>query len=45
MVLETAVNGQADLIVTFNLPHFGQSASKFGIRTRRPPQALSILEV
>jgi PIN domain len=45
MVLETAVNGQADLIVTFNLPHFSPGAHRFGIRPMRPPQALSILEV
>jgi predicted nucleic acid-binding protein len=45
MVLETAVNGQADLIVTFNLPHFSPGARRFGIRARRPPQALLILEV
>jgi putative PIN family toxin of toxin-antitoxin system len=45
MVLETAVNGQADLIVTFNLTHLSRGARRFGIRARRPPEALSILEV
>jgi|SRR5271166_2640602 len=45
MVLETAVNGQADLIVTFNLTHLRVPASRFGIRARRPPEALSILGV
>ncbi len=45
MVLETAVNGQADLIVTFNVTHLKHGARRFGIRATRPPEALSILEV
>jgi putative PIN family toxin of toxin-antitoxin system len=45
MVLETAVNGQADLIVTFNVTHLRDGARRFGIRAIRPPEALSILEV
>ncbi len=45
MVLETAVNGQADLIVTFNVTHLKHGARRFGIRAIRPPEALSILEV
>jgi predicted nucleic acid-binding protein len=36
MVLETAVNGQADRLVTFNLRHLGQAAQKFGIRADVP---------
>ena len=44
MVLETAVNGQADPIVTFNLMHLRHGARRFGIRATRPPEALSILE-
>lgn len=43
MVLEAAVNGQADLIVTFNVTHL-RRARRFGIRVIRPPEALSILE-
>ena len=31
MVLDTAVNGQADRLVTFNLRHLGQAAREFGI--------------
>lgn len=31
MVLETAVNGGADAIVTFNRRHYGQAPSRFGI--------------
>jgi putative PIN family toxin of toxin-antitoxin system len=45
MVLEAAVNGRADLIVTFNVTHLRHGASRFGIRTIRPPEAFSILEV
>ncbi len=39
MVLETAVNGRADRLVTFNLRHLALAASEFGIRTVTPPQA------
>jgi predicted nucleic acid-binding protein len=45
MVLEAAVNGQADLIVTFNLKHLRRAARRFAIRATRPPEALSTLEV
>jgi putative PIN family toxin of toxin-antitoxin system len=44
MVLEAAVNGQANLIVTFNVTDLRRGARRFGIRTTRPPEALSILE-
>ena len=36
MVLETAVNGQADRLVTFNLRHLGQAAQEFGISADGP---------
>ena len=36
MVLETAVNGRADRLVTFNLRHLGQAAQEFGIRVDGP---------
>jgi predicted nucleic acid-binding protein len=45
MVLEAAVNGQADFIVTFNVTHLRHGARRFGIRAIRPSEALSILEV
>lgn len=45
MVLEAAVNGQADIIVTFNITHLRHAARRFGIRTIRPPEALLILEL
>jgi predicted nucleic acid-binding protein len=39
MVLETAVNGVADCLVTFNLKHLGQAARTFGIRAVNPGEA------
>ncbi|MBV8360044.1 MAG: putative toxin-antitoxin system toxin component, PIN family [Deltaproteobacteria bacterium] len=45
MVLEAAVNGRADLIVTFNMRHLKHGARRFGIRAIPPPEAFSILEV
>jgi putative PIN family toxin of toxin-antitoxin system len=45
MVLEAAVNGQADLIVTFNLTHLRRVALRFGVRAVRPSEALSVVEI
>jgi putative PIN family toxin of toxin-antitoxin system len=36
MVLETAVNGTADRLVTFNLKHLSKAALEFGIRAEKP---------
>lgn len=36
MVLDTAVNGQADRLVTFNLRHLSQAAREFGISVDVP---------
>jgi putative PIN family toxin of toxin-antitoxin system len=36
MVLETAVNGNADWLVTFNTRHLAEGARDFGIRVVRP---------
>ena len=36
MVLETAVNGKADRIATFNTRHLAAAARTFGIRAERP---------
>ncbi len=44
MVLEAAVNGQADLVVAFNVAHLRRGARRFGIRAIRPQEALAILE-
>lgn len=39
MVLETAINGRADAIVTFNIRHFAP-ARRFDIDVIRPDEAL-----
>jgi putative PIN family toxin of toxin-antitoxin system len=40
MVLETAINGRADLLVTFNIRDYGQAPQRFGIETLLPAQAI-----
>jgi putative PIN family toxin of toxin-antitoxin system len=45
MVLETAVNGGADCIVTFNTKDFEPAAAKFGIKLFTPAEILRIMEV
>jgi hypothetical protein len=40
MVLEAAINGRADAIVTFNLRDFDGAAQRFGIDLRLPRDAL-----
>lgn len=44
MVLEAAVNGRADAIVTFNLRDFGRPAEQFGIAVLSPGEAVRRLE-
>ncbi len=43
MVLETAVNGRADLLVTLNLRHFRPAATRFAITIASPAEALQHL--
>ena len=40
MVLETAVNGSAEFLVTFNRRHFDKVAARFGIRVSSPREAV-----
>jgi putative PIN family toxin of toxin-antitoxin system len=40
MVLETAVNGQADALVTFNVRDFGDVPERFGIELMIPREAI-----
>ena len=40
MVLDTAVNGNADKLATFNLKHLRDAAMAFGIRANRPGDVL-----
>ena len=44
MVLEAAVNGRADAIVTFNLRDFGAAVEQFGIAVLSPGEAVGRLE-
>jgi len=44
MVLEAAVNGRADAIVTFNLRDFLPAAGRFGIEVARPGDILRRLK-
>lgn len=41
MVLEAAVNGRADAIVTFNHRDYSNAPSEFGIEVMRPAEALA----
>lgn len=40
MVLEAAINGVADALVTFNRRDFGQAPARFGITVLSPQEAL-----
>ncbi len=44
MVLEAAVNGQAQAVVTFNIRDFGPAAGRFGIKLLMPREALALLK-
>jgi predicted nucleic acid-binding protein len=39
MVLETAVNGGADWLVTFNVRRLAEAARDFGMRVMQPSEA------
>ena len=41
MVLETAINGRADALVTFNLRDYGEAPLRFGIEPMNPRDALT----
>ena|SRR5947208_8455 len=43
MVLETAVNGRADLLVTLNVRHFESATESFAVRLASPAEALALL--
>lgn len=44
LVLETAVNGRADVVVTFNRRHFVPAAARFGLEILAPADAVRRLE-
>ena len=41
MVLETAVNGRADILVTFNIQAFRSAAPRFGVKVLKPAEWLA----
>ncbi len=43
MILDVAINGQADAIVTQNTKHFAVAARRYGIRVLTPAELLSSL--
>lgn len=43
MVLEAAVNGRADALITHNVRDFAKGAEKFGVRILRPAELLKEL--
>ena len=40
MVLEAAVNGRAEALVTFNVRDFGNAPARFGIEVMTPREAI-----
>jgi predicted nucleic acid-binding protein len=44
MVLETAINGQADRLVTFNQRHFTAAGGRFGLMICAPRDVVLALE-
>ena len=40
MVLETAVNGRANLLITFNVRDYGTAPTRFGIEVMTPREAV-----
>jgi len=40
MVMEAAINGRADALVTYNVKHFAEAAGRFGISVLRPVDLL-----
>jgi putative PIN family toxin of toxin-antitoxin system len=44
MVLEAAVNGRANAIVTFNVRDYGGGPAKFGVAVLKPAEALRRIE-
>lgn len=41
MVLETAANGRADALVTFNVRDYGNTAAQFGVAVLLPREAIA----
>jgi predicted nucleic acid-binding protein len=41
MVLEAAVNGRADVLVTFNVRDYGTTPAQFGVEVLLPREAIA----
>ena len=44
MVLEAAVNGRAEVLVTFNVRDYGTAASQFGVEVLLPREAIARIQ-
>lgn len=44
MVIETAINGGANLLVTFNTRDFGLAGEPFGCRVLKPKEAVELIQ-
>jgi putative PIN family toxin of toxin-antitoxin system len=44
MVLEAAINGRADALVTFDIRDFAGAGERFGISILRPPDLLKVVK-
>ena len=44
MILDIAINGKADAIVTMNTKHFRMAATPFGVRVLSPSETLELIK-
>jgi len=44
MVLEAAINGDADALITYNVPGFAVAAERFGVKVLRPAEVLKMVK-
>jgi putative PIN family toxin of toxin-antitoxin system len=44
MVLEAAINGDADALITYNVSDFAVAADRFGVKVLRPAEALKMVK-
>jgi len=44
MVLEAAINGDADALITYNVSDFAVAAERFGVKVLRPAEVLKMVK-
>jgi predicted nucleic acid-binding protein len=44
MVLEAAINGRADALVTYNIRDFTEAGERFAVPVLRPPDLLKMVK-